>query len=383
MYKDLLKQELKLNGITILEECETDFPNIFEILEKILYIKAHEGKYPKIGVVFSGDSLTNYAEEILYIKNEDIDSSLRLSDGENSFLWFGYDGILKGIILVQTVRNKEYNLLETSKQTSSLIFIYKEKKLKIFAEGKIYIHENRTWQVKDPIDKKIEKVLDLSNFKYPEILSDLIKFAFYELSPKKIGSTLVYLLDDDENLNKKLIPPVNFKGYNIKFENANHHNLAENFLKQIDGATLVYPNGNIWGTGLHLQYSKKSKEVVVEEGGTRHTSAKRFSFDNGRCIVIVTSEDGPVTIYSDGRRIPMSISNEKFEAFYPSKDKMVVEEGGIIKSDIAICPKCNKKYRVEMVKTRTIHRIKHVYCKVCGTEIYSARVKEIENRIIK
>jgi len=383
LYKELLRQELKLNGIKIIEECEPDFPNIFEVLEKILYIKAHEGKFPQMGVIFSGEDITKYADEILYIKNEDIDSSLRLSDGETSFLWFGYDGVLNGIALVDEIKNKEYNVLETSKATNSLIFIYKNKQLKIFAEEKIYIHENRTWVVKDPIGKKVDKILDLTNYEYPEIISNLVKFAYYELSPKKIGSTLVYLLDSEEEVDKKLTPPIDFSGYNIDFENTKHHNLIKNFLKQIDGATVIHSNGNIWGTGLHLQYSKKSKGIVIEEGGTRHTSAKRFSFDKGRCIVIVTSEDGPVTIYSDGVSIPISISNKSFEKMYQKKKNHELEPGAMIKSDIAVCPQCGKKYRIETVKSSVLYRTKYVYCEVCETEIYNARVKDIDYKIIK
>jgi DNA integrity scanning protein DisA with diadenylate cyclase activity len=45
---------------------------------------------------------------------------------------------------------------------------------------------------------------------------------------------------------------------------------------------------------------------VLPLGGTRHTSARRFSHDDPAAVVIVVSEDGPVTVLRGGDLIGRS-----------------------------------------------------------------------------
>jgi hypothetical protein len=52
-----------------------------------------------------------------------------------------------------------------------------------------------------------------------------------------------------------------------------------------------------------LASSDRAIELVKAEGGLRHTSAKRYSFDDPDSLVFVVSHDGPVTVYSDGMNI--------------------------------------------------------------------------------
>lgn len=380
---DLLRMELKINNIDILNKYEGKYPNIYSVLKKILYIDEHEGKLPKLGIIFSDKDLSKYATEILYFENDNLDLSIRLSDGKNSFLWFSTNEVLKGIVLFDNRETDDYNTLLGAMRMNSVVFIYKEGKTKIFADGSIYIHENRKWYVKHRIDDKINRILELTDFKYPDIMKKLIEFAYYKLSPRKIGSTLVYLLSLNPEKINELDPPLKFKEYKINFNKKNHNYLVKNFLRQIDGATLILPNGDIWGTGVHLQYSKKSKEIIAEEGGTRHTSAKRFSFDYSNSIVIVTSEDGPVTIYSDGIRIPLAMEKSEFDILLPKMKRGIADEGAVIKSDTATCKNCGKVYRIEIVKTSILDRAKVLHCKICNEELYRVRAKYVEYKIIK
>ena len=40
--------------------------------------------------------------------------------------------------------------------------------------------------------------------------------------------------------------------------------------------------------------------VIGALGGTRHTSARRYSHDDPEAVVIAVSEDGPVTVFRRG-----------------------------------------------------------------------------------
>ena len=83
------------------------------------------------------------------------------------------------------------------------------------------------------------------------------------------------------------------------------HAAVRQLLTQVDGATVVDDSGQLLRTGVHLTSSAKADdEVQVRRGrGTRHSSAKRFSFDEPDTLVFVVCEDGPVTVYARGRTL--------------------------------------------------------------------------------
>ena len=53
--------------------------------------------------------------------------------------------------------------------------------------------------------------------------------------------------------------------------------------------------------GVRLVPSVAAEAGVGGYRGTRHTSARRYSFDDPKATVIVVSEDGPVTVVRGGR----------------------------------------------------------------------------------
>ena len=54
--------------------------------------------------------------------------------------------------------------------------------------------------------------------------------------------------------------------------------------------------------------SDAAEESVEAFRGTRHTSGRRYSFDDPAATVIVISEDGPVTVLRNGELIGRSRS---------------------------------------------------------------------------
>ena len=67
---------------------------------------------------------------------------------------------------------------------------------------------------------------------------------------------------------------------------------------------------NYWAM---LDPTAGAKRLVAEMGGTRHTSAKRYSYNEPGSIVVVVSEDGPVTIFSDGAMIARFVDASRAE----------------------------------------------------------------------
>jgi DNA integrity scanning protein DisA with diadenylate cyclase activity len=70
-----------------------------------------------------------------------------------------------------------------------------------------------------------------------------------------------------------------------------------------DGALLVGRDGQLLAVNVILRPTRASEEAVPATRGTRHTSAARHTYDCPEIVAFVVSTDGPVTVFSDGRRI--------------------------------------------------------------------------------
>ena len=71
-------------------------------------------------------------------------------------------------------------------------------------------------------------------------------------------------------------------------------------LAQSDGATVFDGDGVLRRMGVHLVPSREAEEAVRPLGGTKHTSALRYSYDDPAAVVIAVSDDGPVTVMRQG-----------------------------------------------------------------------------------
>jgi len=65
-------------------------------------------------------------------------------------------------------------------------------------------------------------------------------------------------------------------------------------------APLFDDQGVLRQLGVRLVPSDAAEGAVEAFGGTRHTSARRYSFDDPRSTVIAVSEDGPVSVMRNG-----------------------------------------------------------------------------------
>ena len=81
-------------------------------------------------------------------------------------------------------------------------------------------------------------------------------------------------------------------------------------LSQTDGAALFDASGTLVQLGVRLIPTPEAELSIDARGGTRHISARRYSFDDPGAVVIAVSEDGPVTVYRGGEVIGRSRSTD-------------------------------------------------------------------------
>lgn len=140
----------------------------------------------------------------------------------------------------------------------------------------------------------------------PTVLGRLLDFAVHDLGARGIGATLIMhptgQLPDAHEL-RLPVPP------ELRIERPYDLAPLRHALAQTDGATVFDRSGTLRRMGVQLVPTRSAEAAVRAVGGTRHTSARRYSHDDPDAVVIVVSEDGPVTIVRGGIPIGRSPSD--------------------------------------------------------------------------
>lgn len=130
-----------------------------------------------------------------------------------------------------------------------------------------------------------------------DVLDAMLRFAVHDLGALGIGALLVYRPADlhAHQLERRLPtpPPLNI-------DRPTDLAPLRHVLSQIDGAALFDERGELLELGVRLVPSPGAEADIEAVRGTRHTSARRYSHDDPDAVVIVVSEDGPVTVFRGG-----------------------------------------------------------------------------------
>jgi DNA integrity scanning protein DisA with diadenylate cyclase activity len=242
--------------------------------------------------------------------------------------------------------------------------------VRIFVKNGSLQHAGRRWTVAPSVFAAIEQTRRVAPMVGWKALQELLEFACYVLSPWHIGSTLVWLL----SANDRLPDGIDLQPLALSLGPALPGlAFAAHLLAQYDGATIIWQDGRLLRTGVHLNATQKTHDIVQPLSGLRHTSAKRASFDHANTLIVTVSSDGPVTIFSDG----MSV----FELGWYSAEsdaRITGTVAGSSYSDLVMssgtvrtCPNCGKTSAVEILTVAGYREHEEACCPVCGHVIAS------------
>ncbi len=132
-----------------------------------------------------------------------------------------------------------------------------------------------------------------------DVVQQLLQFAVHDLGAASIGTLLVYGLTESERAAARLErrlpapPPLNI---------ARPADLAplRHVLAQVDGAAMFDAMGTLVELGVRLVPTPDAEALIAPLRGTRHTTARRFSYDQPSAVVIAVSDEGPVTVLRNG-----------------------------------------------------------------------------------
>jgi hypothetical protein len=134
-----------------------------------------------------------------------------------------------------------------------------------------------------------------------QVLEALLRLAVHDLGALGIGALLIYRPwpGSDAALERLVeerlpTPPP------LRVRKASHLAPLRHALSLVDGAAVFDAAGVLQRLGVELLPRQDADHLLPPWRGTRHTAALRYSSDDPSAVVIVVSEDGPVSVLRGG-----------------------------------------------------------------------------------
>lgn len=382
----LLAKELELNGIRFDLHSWLSSSSILIELSLIIASEAHEGITPSVGAMFVEVASEIFGVDYVLVPTEQIHMARKFANGVDSFLLYEKE-IFFGLVYFREPLLNELLLVRAFPPSGGL-FVQRGTggTVKFFQGNSIILLENRNWYTKPLIKEAAWKISRCVSEINHTVLNRILEFAFHLLSPiPQVGATIVWWLDDLPKEN----PELQMTGQDIfefKFSILDESKSVSycHFLSQIDGASFLDRNGTFTKTGIHLKNSTKSRSLIPELKGTRHTSAQRFSYDFEDALIITVSSDGPVTIFSDGVNIAKLAIHPSHKAAHDLKKMLPDMQEDITSLSYEVnCQNCGKRLMIEQVNVVDWNKETDVNCVVCQSLLRTLDCFTVECRPFK
>ena len=172
-------------------------------------------------------------------------------------------------------------------------------RIRIFRGDVVYSEEGGTWLARRSAAHYRGKFASLGDPRTEETAQAILELCVHNLSPAGRGATLIWFPDRASaptaflDRSAALEPPELSASINHQAPSVSHA------LGQLDRAVILGGDGSLQLMNVTLECRpSESKRVFV--GGTRHTSAMRYSRSQPEAVVFVVSADGPVTVLHRG-----------------------------------------------------------------------------------
>jgi DisA bacterial checkpoint controller nucleotide-binding len=160
--------------------------------------------------------------------------------------------------------------------------------------------EGLRWHHEPPITTWLDALSVDGDAGESDVLEAVLRLAVHDLGALGIGALLIYQVAGDH------APPMEQRVASpppLRVGRATHLAPLRHALAQVDGAAMFDSDGTLRSLGVELLPSVEGDRLLPPSQGTRHTAATRYSEENPASVVIVVSEDGPVTVLHGGRPI--------------------------------------------------------------------------------
>jgi DisA bacterial checkpoint controller nucleotide-binding len=231
------------------------------------------------------------------VKEQPLPSVRRFADGLSSWLLLRTDGSAEWLVLDRPAGSERDLGVIASVLETTIVQRHPTGVVRVVGSFGVLRWEGLTWHHEPPISSWIDVVTACPVHGDPDVLAALLDFAVHDLGAGGIGSLLVYRPRDapGPTVEERLPTPPP-----LQIRRPTHLAPLRHALGQVDGAAVFDADGGLRQLGVQLVPSREAESSVEAFRGTRHTSGRRYSYDDPLATVIAVSEDGPVSVLRKG-----------------------------------------------------------------------------------
>lgn len=303
-----LAEELGEAGLALDLDGELDAMVLADV-DYALRPRVHERRVPSVGTVIEPatppgrwESKSGLLVTLRPVSSMQVDRSLLFADGLSSWLVRRRSGADEWAVFDRPAGSERDLVVLAEAMAATIVQRHPSGVVLIVGDHGVLRWDGLRWHREPPISTWIESVTAGADGG-EEVLEVLVEFAVHDLGARGIGATLVFRPGDGAPSTIELrlpTPPALDIGRPFDLAPLRHA------LSQLDGAAVFDRRGVLRELGVRLVPSPEAVSSVEGYRGMRHTSGRRYSFDDPQATVIVISEDGPVTVLRNGELLGSS-----------------------------------------------------------------------------
>jgi hypothetical protein len=302
---DRLRDELADDGIELVD---IDAGVVLDELDYALRPPRHERRLPTYGSIvlptIPADrwrSVTGLETELSVTTDHDDHDVRRYADGLVSWT-IRDDAGIGALVVFDRAAGSERDLVVVAEATGGTVVQRRpDGGVRLVGAWGVARWDGSSWYLEPPFDTWLQRASCGLADDETAILDRLLRFAVHDLGAAGIGALFVLGGRRSGSVETRLATPPP-----LRVDRPTDLGPLRHVLGQVDGAAFVDADGVLRELGARLVPSADAEDLIAPVGGTRHTSARRYSFDDPDAIVVAVSEDGPVTVFRSGRIVGRS-----------------------------------------------------------------------------
>jgi DNA integrity scanning protein DisA with diadenylate cyclase activity len=299
----LLQQELQLEGLwTRLGASKGAFATVLLVeLLHALKLPRHERTLPAYGSIIWPEEVVDADEQLA---PSTLDEARALVNGTSSFVRRGKDGELTVECFERRIDSELEMVMLSDTCRGTIVQRTPAGVVKVYTSRDVVVYEQGVWYSKPYSSRFARMVVSAVPSADLAVVHSVLRLAVHGLSAANIGATLVLRIDRTQEMDLQGVHAGTDVSYlMLNVNRAVHIGPIAHLLARADGAMVLSRTGHVQEYACHLSYSDRARDALEVTGGTRHTSAKCYSYDEPRTLVMAVSEDGPVTVFSRGKKL--------------------------------------------------------------------------------
>ena len=284
-------------------------------LDYALRPTVHERRVPSVGTIIEPTSETTAWEDgtLLNIsrgslRDYPIEGARRFADGMSSFLVRRLDDDDEFVVFDRPAGSERDLVVLAEALHATIVQRHPSGLVRVVGQFGVLRWDGLSWHHEPPVASWVDSVTACGDYGNKRVLAKLLAFAVHDLGARGIGALLVYDPDGASGSSYQRrfpAPPP------LRIDRAVRPRAAPPRPRPDRRRRGVRPRRACCGElGVRLVPSAEAEADIEGYRGMRHTSGRRYSFDEPEATVIVVSDDGPVTVLRKG--VLMGSSSERW-----------------------------------------------------------------------